>query len=115
VRRKGNHSSKTFRLKSDAETWALETERALTNGQSTKAPRIGHRSTSSQLIQLPIADMCEVGKAPRRSKAASLAKLRASIGQVRVADLTRERLIDFGKARSKEGAATRIGRCCGAI
>ena len=48
--------------------------------------------------------MCEVGKAPRRSKAASLEKLRRSIGQVRVADLTRERLIDFGKTRSKEGA-----------
>ena len=104
VRRKGTYSSQTFRLKSDAETWALETERAIANGLSPKAPRIGHCSTFSQLIQLHIADMCEVGKAPRRSKAASLEKLRASIGQVRVADLTRERLIDFGKARSKEGA-----------
>lgn len=104
VRRKGTDSSKTFRLKSDAKSWALETERTLSNGKSPTAHRIDRRCTFSELIQLHIADLWEVGKPPRRSKAASLEKLRISIGQVRVTDLTRERLIEFAKSRTKEGA-----------
>ena len=48
--------------------------------------------------------MLEVGKAPRRSKAASLDALKAKLGRVALRDITRERLIQFGRDRAKEGA-----------
>src|SRR3546814_11147305 len=48
--------------------------------------------------------MREVGKAPRRSKRFTLNALKARLGKVKLKDLTRERLIQFGKDRAKEGA-----------
>jgi integrase len=48
--------------------------------------------------------MTEVGKAPRRTKSFSLDLLKDRLGKTRIADLTRERLIAFGKARTREGA-----------
>jgi hypothetical protein len=104
LRRKGRYASKAFRLKSDGEAWALESERTLLNGQSLKAPKIGRKTTFARLIQLHIADMSEVGKSPRRSMAKCLDKLEMTIGRVALVDLKRERLIEFGKARAKEGA-----------
>lgn len=48
--------------------------------------------------------MREVGKAPRRSKSLSLDALDKKLGMVRWQNLTRERLIQFGKDRAQEGA-----------
>ena len=48
--------------------------------------------------------MAEVGKAPRRSKAEALEKLKRDLGDVALKDLTRERLITFGKTPAREGA-----------
>jgi hypothetical protein len=45
-----------------------------------------------------------VGKAPRRSKAFTLDALQTKLGAVKIGDLSRERLIQFGKDRAKEGA-----------
>lgn len=46
------------------------------------------------MVELHIQDMLEVGKAPRRSKAASLdalkAKLGSKLGRVALRDITRE-------------------------
>jgi hypothetical protein len=49
--------------------------------------------------------MHEVGKPHRRSKAASWGAPKTSLGSVKIADLTRERLIEFGKQRAKQDAA----------
>jgi hypothetical protein len=103
VRRKHNYASRTFRLKSDAESWALHAERSIDTSGRVDAPRIDHRSSFGDLIKLHIADMSEVGKPPRRSKALCLEKLEATLGKVTLQQLTRDRLIAFGKARANEG------------
>ena len=48
--------------------------------------------------------MKEVGKPPQRSKAFSLDALQKRLGKVRIADITRERLVTFGRDRAREGA-----------
>jgi hypothetical protein len=48
--------------------------------------------------------MTELGKAPRRTKSFSLDPLKDRLGKTRIAELTRERLFAFGKARAREGA-----------
>lgn len=48
--------------------------------------------------------MHEVGKSPRRSKAAVMASLKTELGRVKLPALNRERLIEFGRKRAKEGA-----------
>jgi hypothetical protein len=52
------------------------------------------------LITLHIDDLTEVGKAIRRSKGAVMEALKVSLGRVKIQDLTRERLIEFGKKRA---------------
>jgi len=85
VRRKRQHASRTFRLKSEGEQWALEAERAIASGRGVHASRVDRHTTFGQLIQLHIADLTEVGKAPLRSKAKSLGPvtLGIDIGYIR--------------------------------
>jgi integrase len=104
VRLRGQHLSRSFRLKSEAEAWAREAEIAATSGKSAKAARMSEKTAFGTLIDLHIDDMREVGKAPRRSKRKSLEKLKRDLGRVMLRDLTREQLIAFGKSRAKEGA-----------
>jgi hypothetical protein len=63
---------KCFRLKSEAENWARETETAIIAGKSAKAVRVCEKTTFARLIDRHIDDMREVGKSPRRSKRKSL-------------------------------------------
>jgi integrase len=116
VRARGQHVSRSFRLKSEAATWARESEIAMSSGKSLKAGRMSERTAFGALIDLHIDDMREVGKSPRRSKRKSLEKLKRDLGHVLLRDLTRERLITFGKGRAKEGAgAVTIGMDLGYI
>jgi len=48
--------------------------------------------------------MCEVSRAPRRSKAYCLDKLKASPGRIKIAALDREGLIAYAKRRAGQGA-----------
>lgn len=73
-------------------------------GEPQLSPIRIHPTTVEDLIDLHLLDMKEVGKCPRRSKAFSLDSLKRKLGAVRLADLTRERLIQFGRVRAKEGA-----------
>lgn len=41
--------------------------------------------------------MCEVGKPPLRSKAATLETLKRDLGKERIGQLDRQKLIDYGK------------------
>lgn len=104
VRLRRQHVSQSFRLKSEAEAWAREAEIAATSGKSPKVARMNEKTAFATLVDLHIDDMREVGKAPRRSKQKSLEKLKRDLGDVMLRDLTRERLIAFGKSRAKEGA-----------
>jgi hypothetical protein len=56
------------------------------------------------LIILHIDDLTEVGKPIRRSKRAVMDALKVCLGRVKIQDLTRERLIEFGRKRAKQGA-----------
>ena len=48
--------------------------------------------------------MCEVGKPPRRSKAATLTTLKRDLGKEKIGHLDRQQLIDYGKMRAEQGA-----------
>jgi len=48
--------------------------------------------------------MKEVNKAPCRSKAFTLEALKEKLGKVKLKDVTRERVIQFGKDRAREDA-----------
>ncbi|MFX8496864.1 hypothetical protein ABTL88_19375, partial [Acinetobacter baumannii] len=48
--------------------------------------------------------MLEVGKPMRRSKSFVMEALKAQLGTVKLKELTRERLIQFGKDRARQGA-----------
>ena len=72
VRRKRNYISNTFRRRADADTWAPETERTIDKGIDPKAVNPRTVTTFSEIIDLYIHDMLEVGKKIRRSKSAEL-------------------------------------------
>jgi integrase len=104
VRRKGKYASRTFRNKSLADEWAVETERLIDIGMEPS--KTGHKQTKTfgDLINLHITDLQEIGKPIRRSKRAVLEALKRDIGAVRNKRLDRIELINYGKMRSKQGA-----------
>ncbi len=62
----------TFLRREDARYWALQAECQINRGGTPRGSRISRLKTFAKLIDLHIADMCEVGKPPLRSKAAAL-------------------------------------------
>jgi integrase len=104
IRRKGSYVSETFRRYRDAEEWALAAERKIDLGEAPN--KRGHidPTTLSHLIDLHIEDMKEVNQSPRRSKAFTLEALKDKIGKLKIKDITRERIIQFGRDRAREGA-----------
>ncbi len=87
-----------------AEVWALDMERRIDQGEVPNSRTRKKPTTFGDLIDLHLAALQQVGRAPRRSKAFTLDALKAKLGGVRMADLNRKRLIRFGKDRLKEGA-----------
>jgi hypothetical protein len=92
VRRKTRYVAETFRRRKDGEEWALEMERNIDRNGSSK-PRVARN-----------VHTFEVGKPPRRSKAAVMASLKTALGSVKLPAPNRERLIEFGRKRAKPGA-----------
>lgn len=104
IRRKGRYVSETFRHKKDAEEWALDIERRIDKGEEPTALKKSQIKFLSDLVDIHNEYMREVGRPARRSKGAVLEALKAQLGSVRICDLSRERLIDYGRRRAKEGA-----------
>jgi integrase len=104
VRRKGKYVNETFLRRKDAEEWALEVERRIDRGEPALARRSRGAKTFGDLINLHREDLQEVGKRIGRSKSASLAFLEHRLGRLRLPELDRGRLIQFGKERTREGA-----------
>jgi len=104
VRRKGQYASKTFLRKADAQSWAIEAERRTDQGRIIEAPIITGFNTFGQLIDLHIVDMLEVGMPLGRSKEYALRTLKKHLGKIKITRLNRERIIEFGRTRAKEGA-----------
>ena len=104
VRRKGKYVNETFLRRKDAEEWALEVERRIDRGEPSVARSSRDAKSFGDLVRLHREDLQEVGKRIRRSKEASLVSLERMLGRLRIPELSRERLIQFGKERAREGA-----------
>jgi integrase len=103
VRRKGKYANETFLRRGDAETWARNVEHRIDRGEPILCDP-GTTKTFAGLIDLHRDDLAQVCKTIGRSKAARLDFLAERLGKLRLAELDRERLIEFGKERSSEGA-----------
>ncbi|ACG78754.1 phage integrase [Phenylobacterium zucineum HLK1] len=73
-------------------------------GDTPRSSRVQRVSSFADLIDLHVADMKAVGRAPGRSKDATLAMLKRELGSLDAVELGRERLIAFGRARAAQGA-----------
>jgi integrase len=104
VRREGHVLGRTFTSKADARNWAIDREREIERGETPKNAKVLTLTTFGDLIDLHISDMKEVGKAPRRSKESALELLKRHLGTVSMNALTRERIVEFGRQRAKNGA-----------
>ena len=105
VRRKREYVANTFIRRRDAEEWAIEAERSIDRGVPIRRSRPHEQPRIfADLIALHLDDLAEVGKPVRRSKSMVLMALKASLGRVKLKDITRERLIEFGKKRAVQGA-----------
>ncbi len=104
VRRKGKYVSETFLRPRDAEGWALDIECRIDRGESPTREFRRAAKTFGELIRLHREDFREVGKPLGRSKAASPLFLERRPGKCKIPELDRERLIEFGRARAREGA-----------
>lgn len=116
VRRKGCYISETFLRREDARKWATDAERQVDRGETPACSKIARLKTFGDLIDLHISDMKEVGKAPGRSKDATLRMLKRRLGSLNMIELDRERIVKFGRARALEGAGpTTVGIDVGII
>jgi len=97
IRRKGRYASETFLRRDDAHRWARQAETRVDQGLAPNKSSVSRLQTFGDLIDLHITDMCEVGKPPRRSKAATLTTLKRDLGKEKIGHLDRQKLIDYGK------------------
>ena len=104
VRRKGKYVNETFLRRKDAEVWSLEVERRIDRREPSVTRASRDAKCFGDLIRLHRDDLQEVGRRIGRSKAASLVFLERRLGRLRLAELGRERRIQFGKERAREGA-----------
>ncbi len=104
IRRDGHRISKAFHRKTDADEWVREAESAIDKEIDPLAGRVSRKDTFASLIDLHIDDLNEVGKPLRRSKRHVLNRLRTELGDTPLSHLTREKLIQYGRQRAKEGA-----------
>jgi hypothetical protein len=98
------HVSETFLRRDDALRWSRLAELSVDRNETPVRSRIGRIRKFGELVRLHIEDMTAVGKAPRQSKAATLDMLQRELGALKISTLDRERLIQFGRARSDGGA-----------
>lgn len=104
VRHKGRYVSESFQRREDARRWATDMEGRIDRGELPTSARARGIATFEDLIDLHVADMKDVGKAPGRSKDATLAMLKRELGSVKMTHIDRERVIQFGRKRAAEGA-----------
>ncbi len=104
IRRKGRYASETFLRREDAHRWARQCETLVDQGLPPNRSSVARLHTFGDLIDLHIADMCAVGKPPRRSKEATLATLKRDLGKEKIGHLDRHKLIEYGRKRSDQGA-----------
>ena len=104
IRRKSRYASQTFALRDDARAWALEAERRVDRDEPPKDPKTAALDTFGGLVDQYVADLKKSGKALGRTKAATLEMLKRELGELKLAEIDRERIVMFGRSRAKAGA-----------
>ncbi|MGB5834891.1 MAG: site-specific integrase, partial [Thiohalocapsa sp.] len=100
IRRQGFPAqSKTFTAKARAERWAREVEGDMDNARF-RDPRQLKGTTFGKLIKRYRQEM----PAPGRTKDACLRLLERGMGDVPLSELTKQRIVAYGRARADEGA-----------
>jgi hypothetical protein len=94
---------------------AIDAERQIERGEAPTVSRIGRLKTFGHLIDLHISDMEEVGKAPGRSKDATLKMLKRELGSLNVVEIDRGRIVKFGRKRAARRGAGNPRHGIGAI
>ena len=84
VRRKGKYASRTFRVKSLADEWPVETKRLIDPGGEPSRNNSGKTKTIGDLIDLHITDLQKMRKPLRRSKRTVSNALKVELGCVRI-------------------------------
>ena len=112
VRRKNRYVAETFHRRKDGEEWALDMECNIDRNGSPKPRTAVKARTFGDIIDLHVQDMHEVGRPPRRSKAAVLEALKESLGSEDLLfhDLRHEgtsRLFEAGLSIEKVASARR--------
>ena len=99
------HASETARSRDDvARSSPPGGEPCVDQGLAPTSTSVARLQTFGDLIDTSIAGMCEVGKPPRRSKAATLTTLNPDLEKEKIGHLDRKKLIDYGKMRAEQGA-----------
>ena len=111
MRRKRKYVANTFLRRHDAEEWARDVERSIDRGIPVKASPSPRATADLFRPHHPAHRRYDRSRETYsgRSKAAVLEALKVSLGRVKIQDLTRERLIEFGK---EESQARRVDRLC---
>ncbi|MEL6566694.1 MAG: hypothetical protein AAFQ59_19795 [Pseudomonadota bacterium] len=102
IRRKGCYASETFLRRDDAHRWARQAETRVEQGLVPNTSSVSRLQTFGDLIDLHINDMCEVGKPPRRSKAATLTTLKRDLGNEKIGHLDRQKLITMARRGAEQ-------------
>lgn len=101
VRKKGHPAqSKTFTTKGMAQTWAREVERDIERGEF-RDPRVLNGMTLGTLVDRYRAELPEQG----RTKTACLNMLSRELGEVPLREITRNRIVEYGRKRAAEHGA----------
>jgi len=79
---------------------AARAETLVDQGLPPNLSSVARLHTSGDLVDLHIANMCAVGKPPRRSKAATLATLKHDLGKEKIGHLDRHKIIECGRKRA---------------
>src|SRR5215207_6522715 len=101
IRRNRKSVSRTFRLRAEAERWAAEQDARHYRGEELGRRDAPSRGRLADLIDSHLADMAEIGKPAQRSKEATLLRIKTELGTLKLAHLTRERVIEYGRERAR--------------
>ena len=115
IRGKGRYASETFLRRDDAHRWSRQAETRVDQGLAPTSASVSRLQTFGDLIELHMADMCDVGKRPRQSKAAMRTTLKRDLGKEKVGYLDRQKLIDDRKMRAEQKEARLANRSSGPI
>lgn len=107
IRRKAAPRARRSSAATTPSLGSAHAETQVDHGLAPNKSSFSRLQTFGDLIELHIADKCEVGKPPRRSKATTGTTLERNLGNEKIGRLDRQKLIDTGKMQAEQGAGWR--------